>query len=306
MRCRTWLNLSCLALTIHVGVGFALSFVRQRVALPTGETPVSLEPGFPPPTVDRRAPSPQTTASEAAVSPGRQHLVVHRLPLAAVGVGTLTPVVQNHAAGFDADADLPRDLAVAGPLPSGPPVRRQQPGPVGSCARPAVACRWYSARRRVLHCRSPRIRRILLGFTGFTRQVEQALLRHCAADGPPTRAVAELSVGACKHLTDSGADHRFESLGNATAMSQRLACCHKAWGRSIVIGVAEAGSEIHVSAVLNRWQWNATSLGAVIGSACHGRWMTRSNEHARESPSFWGLDGARRLRDPVGCRQCWP
>jgi S-(hydroxymethyl)glutathione dehydrogenase/alcohol dehydrogenase len=45
-------------------------------------------------------------------------------------------------------------------------------------------------------------------------------------------------------LTDGGADYSFECVGNTTLMRQALECTHKGWGRSIIIGVAEAGAEI--------------------------------------------------------------
>jgi hypothetical protein len=45
-------------------------------------------------------------------------------------------------------------------------------------------------------------------------------------------------------LTDGGADYSFECVGNTTLMRQALECCHKGWGKSIIIGVAAAGQEI--------------------------------------------------------------
>lgn len=51
-------------------------------------------------------------------------------------------------------------------------------------------------------------------------------------------------VDAIIQLTDGGADYSFECIGNTQVMRQALECCHKGWGRSIIIGVAEAGAEI--------------------------------------------------------------
>ena len=45
-------------------------------------------------------------------------------------------------------------------------------------------------------------------------------------------------------MLDGGADYSFDCTGNTTVMRQALECCHKGWGTSIVIGVAEAGKEI--------------------------------------------------------------
>jgi S-(hydroxymethyl)glutathione dehydrogenase/alcohol dehydrogenase len=45
-------------------------------------------------------------------------------------------------------------------------------------------------------------------------------------------------------LTGGGADYSFECIGNTTTMRQALECCHRGWGKSVIIGVAEAGAEI--------------------------------------------------------------
>ena len=42
-------------------------------------------------------------------------------------------------------------------------------------------------------------------------------------------------------LTGGGADYTFDCTGNTTVMRQALEACHRGWGESIVIGVAEAG-----------------------------------------------------------------
>ena len=44
-------------------------------------------------------------------------------------------------------------------------------------------------------------------------------------------------------LTDGGADYTFDCTGNTTVMRQALEACHRGWGESVVIGVAEAGKE---------------------------------------------------------------
>jgi S-(hydroxymethyl)glutathione dehydrogenase/alcohol dehydrogenase len=45
-------------------------------------------------------------------------------------------------------------------------------------------------------------------------------------------------------LTGGGADYSFECIGNTTTMRQALECCHRGWGKSVIIGVAESGKEI--------------------------------------------------------------
>src|SRR4051794_10300903 len=51
-------------------------------------------------------------------------------------------------------------------------------------------------------------------------------------------------VQAIVDLTGGGADFSFECIGNVSTMRQALECCHRGWGESIIIGVAEAGKEI--------------------------------------------------------------
>jgi S-(hydroxymethyl)glutathione dehydrogenase/alcohol dehydrogenase len=40
-----------------------------------------------------------------------------------------------------------------------------------------------------------------------------------------------------------GADFSFDCTGNVNVMRQALECCHRGWGESIIIGVAEAGGD---------------------------------------------------------------
>ena len=51
-------------------------------------------------------------------------------------------------------------------------------------------------------------------------------------------------VQAVVDATDGGSDYGFDCTGNTDVMRQALECCHRGWGESIVIGVAEAGKEI--------------------------------------------------------------
>jgi S-(hydroxymethyl)glutathione dehydrogenase/alcohol dehydrogenase len=45
-------------------------------------------------------------------------------------------------------------------------------------------------------------------------------------------------------ITDGGADYSFDCTGNTEVMRTALECCHRGWGTSIIIGVAESGKEI--------------------------------------------------------------
>ena len=50
-------------------------------------------------------------------------------------------------------------------------------------------------------------------------------------------------VQAIVDLTGGGADFSFDATGNVNVMRQALECCHRGWGESIIIGVAEAGQK---------------------------------------------------------------
>ena len=60
----------------------------------------------------------------------------------------------------------------------------------------------------------------------------------------PKEVGADKVVQAITDLTGGGVDYSFDCTGNTTVMRQALECCHRGWGQSIIIGVAEAGQEI--------------------------------------------------------------
>ena len=68
-------------------------------------------------------------------------------------------------------------------------------------------------------------------------------------------------------LTDGGADYSFECIGNTTTMRQALECCHKGWGRSVIIGVAEAGAEISTRPfqLVTGRKWEGSAFGGARG-----------------------------------------
>ena len=72
---------------------------------------------------------------------------------------------------------------------------------------------------------------------------------------------------AIVELTDGGVDHSFECIGNVEVMGQALACTHKGWGQSIIIGVAGSGEEIHARPFLlvTGRSWRGTAFGGVKG-----------------------------------------
>jgi S-(hydroxymethyl)glutathione dehydrogenase / alcohol dehydrogenase len=68
-------------------------------------------------------------------------------------------------------------------------------------------------------------------------------------------------------MTDGGVDYSFECIGNTFTMRQALECCHKGWGQSIIIGVAEAGKEISTRPfqLVTGRVWKGTAFGGVKG-----------------------------------------
>jgi len=74
-------------------------------------------------------------------------------------------------------------------------------------------------------------------------------------------------VDAVIQLTDGGVDYSFECIGNTKVMRQALECTHKGWGRSIIIGVAEAGAEISTRPfqLVTGRKWEGTAFGGARG-----------------------------------------
>ena len=68
-------------------------------------------------------------------------------------------------------------------------------------------------------------------------------------------------------LTDGGADYSFECIGNTKVMRQALECCHRGWGQSIIIGVAEAGAEISTRPfqLVTGREWKGSAFGGARG-----------------------------------------
>jgi S-(hydroxymethyl)glutathione dehydrogenase/alcohol dehydrogenase len=68
-------------------------------------------------------------------------------------------------------------------------------------------------------------------------------------------------------LTGGGADYSFECVGNTTLMRQALECCHRGWGVSVIIGVAEAGKEIATRPfqLVTGRVWKGSAFGGARG-----------------------------------------
>ena len=74
-------------------------------------------------------------------------------------------------------------------------------------------------------------------------------------------------VQAIVDLTGGGADYSFDCTGNTQVMRQALECCHRGWGQSIIIGVAEAGQEIATRPfqLVTGRVWKGSAFGGARG-----------------------------------------
>jgi S-(hydroxymethyl)glutathione dehydrogenase/alcohol dehydrogenase len=68
-------------------------------------------------------------------------------------------------------------------------------------------------------------------------------------------------------LTQGGADYTFDCTGNTQVMRQALEACHRGWGVSTVIGVAESGKEISTRPfqLVTGRVWKGTAFGGAKG-----------------------------------------
>ena len=69
------------------------------------------------------------------------------------------------------------------------------------------------------------------------------------------------------NLTKGGADYSFDCTGNTEVMRTALEACHRGWGTSIIIGVAEAGKEISTRPfqLVTGRVWRGTAFGGAKG-----------------------------------------
>jgi len=69
------------------------------------------------------------------------------------------------------------------------------------------------------------------------------------------------------NITDGGADYTFDATGNVEVMRTALECCHRGWGTSVVIGVAESGKEIATRPfqLITGRNWRGTAFGGAKG-----------------------------------------
>jgi S-(hydroxymethyl)glutathione dehydrogenase/alcohol dehydrogenase len=74
-------------------------------------------------------------------------------------------------------------------------------------------------------------------------------------------------VARIVEMTDGGADYTFDATGNTEVMRTALEACHRGWGTSIIIGVAEAGKEISTRPfqLVTGRNWRGTAFGGAKG-----------------------------------------
>ena len=82
----------------------------------------------------------------------------------------------------------------------------------------------------------------------------------------PTRIEGDI-IAHLVALTEGGADYTFDCTGNTTVMRQALEACHRGWGVSVVIGVAEAGKEIATRPfqLVTGRVWKGSAFGGARG-----------------------------------------
>ena len=82
----------------------------------------------------------------------------------------------------------------------------------------------------------------------------------------PTKVEGDL-VAHLVALTDGGADYTFDCTGNTNVMRTALEACHRGWGESIVIGVAEVGKEISTRPfqLVTGRVWKGSAFGGARG-----------------------------------------
>ena len=68
-------------------------------------------------------------------------------------------------------------------------------------------------------------------------------------------------------MSGGGVDYSFDCTGNVHVMRQALECCHRGWGESIIIGVAEAGQEIATRPfqLVTGRVWKGSAFGGARG-----------------------------------------
>ena len=108
---------------------------------------------------------------------------------------------------------------------------------------------------------------VLRGIGRFSSSEEAQQIRVDVADGIRTMVSVGSLVEQLVEMTGGGADYTFDCTGNTTVMRQALEACHRGWGESIVIGVAEAGKEIATRPfqLVTGRVWRGSAFGGARG-----------------------------------------
>ena len=83
----------------------------------------------------------------------------------------------------------------------------------------------------------------------------------------PAEVGSDKVVQAVVDATGGGADYTFDCTGNVQVMRQALESCHRGWGQSIIIGVAESGQEIATRPfqLVTGRVWKGSAFGGARG-----------------------------------------
>jgi S-(hydroxymethyl)glutathione dehydrogenase/alcohol dehydrogenase len=83
----------------------------------------------------------------------------------------------------------------------------------------------------------------------------------------PNEVGAKNVVDKIVEITGGGADYSFDCTGHTDVMRQALECCHRGWGVSVIIGVAEAGKEIATRPfqLVTGRVWKGSAFGGARG-----------------------------------------
>ncbi|SMN18275.1 similar to Saccharomyces cerevisiae YDL168W SFA1 Bifunctional enzyme containing both alcohol dehydrogenase and glutathione-dependent formaldehyde dehydrogenase activities [Maudiozyma saulgeensis] len=84
---------------------------------------------------------------------------------------------------------------------------------------------------------------------------------------PTKLSEGQTIVDKLVEMTDGGLDFTFDCTGNVDVMRSALEACHKGWGQSVIIGVADAGKEISTRPfqLVTGRVWKGSAFGGIKG-----------------------------------------
>lgn len=83
----------------------------------------------------------------------------------------------------------------------------------------------------------------------------------------PDQRIQDVIIAKTTEEGFGGVDFSFECVGSVDLMRAALECCHRGWGTSVIIGVAESGKEIATRPfqLVTGRTWKGTAFGGVRG-----------------------------------------